>query len=209
MITIHHLENSRSERVIWLMEELGLPYDLQCVAREPSMLAPVSFKQLHPVGSAPVIRDGDLVLAESGAILEYIIHRHGGGRLAVPPSSASYGDYLYWLHFSEGTGGAQFLVHVMLGGWLPGIDPSQPAIAAVLARTTRLLGIVDRGLSGRTWFAGTDFSAADIMMTYMLQMLGRLKGVDLAPFAEVQAYLKRVDARPAYRKAMEIAGRKP
>src|SRR5262249_1260218 len=124
VITIYHLEVSRSERVIWLMEELALPYKLERFARDPSRQASAAYRAIHPLGRSPIIQDGDTVLIESGAILEYIIHRHGEGRLAVPVQSPDYARYLQWMHFAEGSAMFQFLLQMFLGGFVPGVDQS-------------------------------------------------------------------------------------
>ena len=136
MITIYHLATSRSERVIWLMEELGLQYNLERFAREPNMMAPPALREIHPLGKSPTIRDGDTVLVESGAILEYIIHRHGQGRLAVPVNSTDYPRYVQWMHFAEGSAMTQLLLHLFLGGMIPGVDQSSPMVAMMKDRTT-------------------------------------------------------------------------
>jgi glutathione S-transferase len=205
MITIYHLSTSRSERVIWLMEELGLQYNLERFAREPSMLAPAALREIHPLGKSPVIRDGDTVLVESGAILEYIINRHGGGRLAVPVSSPDYARYLQWMHFAEGSAMTQLLLHLFLGGMMPGVDQSAPMVAMVKDRTATLLRYIDDELRQRPYFAGETFTAADIMMVYPFGMVTGFLKTDMAQYPNTQAYLDRIGKRPAYQKAMAIA----
>lgn len=205
MITIYHLANSRSERVIWLMEELGLQYNLERFAREPSMLAPAALRAIHPLGKSPTIRDGDTILVESGAILEYIIHRHGQGRLAVPVSSADYPRYLQWMHFAEGSAMTQLLLHLFLGGMLPGVDQSLPIVATMKERTASMLRYIDDELRARPYFAGASFTAADIMMVYPYAMVTGFLKTDMSQFPNTKAYLDRIGERPAYRKAMAIA----
>ncbi len=205
MITIYHLSTSRSERVIWLMEELGLQYNLERFAREPSMLAPPAMREIHPLGKSPTIRDGDTVLVESGAIIEYIINRHGQGRLAVPVSSPDYARYLQWMHFAEGSAMTQLLLHLFLGGMMPGVDQSAPMVAMVKERTATLLRFIDDELGSRPYFAGQSFTAADIMMVYPFGMVTGFLKTDMAQYPNTQAYLDRIGKRPAYQKAMAIA----
>jgi glutathione S-transferase len=205
MITIYHLSTSRSERVIWLMEELGLQYKLERFAREPNMLAPAALRAVHPMGKSPTIRDGDLVLIESGAILEYIIHRHANGRLAVPVSSLDYPRYIQWMHFAEGSAMTQLLLHLFLGGMIPGVDQSSPMVAMLKDRSTAMLRYIDDELRERPYFAGDSFTAADIMMTYALGMASGFLNTDMSQYTNIKRYLDRIGERPAYRKAMEIA----
>lgn len=204
MITVYHLSTSRSERIVWLLEELGLPYELETFPREKTGAAPPALKALHPLGKAPVIRDGDLVLAESGAIVEYIVHRHGGGRLALAPSHADYPRYLYWMHFAEGS-----LMTLMLTALTLSRVPEAaqaPVMGRVLTRLQQMIGYVDGELAGREYFAGGDFTAADVMMAFPFTTLRYFMEFDMAQHANIAAYLARIDARPAYRKAMRLAG---
>jgi glutathione S-transferase len=205
MITIYHLNMSRSERIIWLMEELGLEYKLEKFQREPSMEAPASLRAIHPLGKAPVIRDGDAVLIESGAIVEYIIQRHGGGKLAVPVNSPDYARYLQWMHFAEGSAMAQFLLHLFLGGFVPGVDQSAAWVVLTKQRTTNLLKYVDSELGVRPYFAGQAFTAADLMMMFPFFIARNFMQLDLTPYPNIVNYLKRIEARPAYQKAMALA----
>jgi glutathione S-transferase len=204
MITIYHLSTSRSERIVWLMEELDLGYTLQEFARESNGAAPEAMRDIHPLGKAPIIRDGDLVLAESGAIVDYIVHRHGAGRLALPPTDPAYARYLYWLHFAEGSLMTLLLIALVLSR-IPAANES-PAGARVAARVKQMLSFVDGELGSGPYFAGEEFTAADIMMTFPFTTMRRFLDYDLAPFLNIVAYLKRVEARPAYRKAMTLAG---
>ena len=204
MITIYHLETSRSERVVWLMEELGLEYELEAHPREPNGAAPPALKATHALGKAPVIRDGDTVLAESGAIVDYIVHRHADGRLAVRPSAAAYPRYLYWLHFAEGSLMSLMLIALVLSR-VPEAGAS-PVTARIRERMKQMLSFVDAELGTGPWFAGAEFTAADIMMTFPFTTLRRFLVYDLAAYANIVAYLKRIEARPAYQKAMAIAG---
>lgn len=205
MITIYHLATSRSERVIWLMEELGLQYNLERFAREPNMMAPPALREIHPLGKSPTIRDGDTVLVESGAILEYIIHRHGQGRLAVPVNSTDYPRYVQWMHFAEGSAMTQLLLHLFLGGMIPGVDQSSPMVAMMKDRTTMMLRYIDDELRARPWFAGESFTAADIMMVYPYGLVTGFLKPDMNQYPNTKAYLDRMGQRPAYKKAMAIA----
>jgi len=204
MITIHHLSSSRSERVVWLMEELGLPYELDRHRREPTGAAPDALKAIHALGRAPVIHDGDFVLAESGAIVDYVVHRHGGGRLAMPPDAPAYGRYLYWLHFAEGSLMSLMLIALVLSR-IPEAAES-PVRKRMLARQQQMLSFVDVELGDGPWFAGTEFTAADVMMTFPFTTMRRFLEYDLAPYTNIVDYIKRIEARPAYRKAMTLAG---
>jgi glutathione S-transferase len=206
MITIYHLDTSRSERVVWLMEELGLDYKLELHLRQPNGAAPDALKAIHPLGKAPIIRDGDTVLAESGAIVEYIVNRHAGGRLAVPPTDADYARYLYWIHFAEGSLMSLMIVALVLTR-VPDGEKS-PAGIRVLARMKQMLAFVDAELAAGQYFVGAQFTAADVMMTFTFTTMRHFLDYDLAPYPNIVAYLKRIEARPAYRKAMALAGPK-
>jgi len=206
MITIHHLDTSRSERIVWLAEELGIPYRIEPWQRQPNGAAPDALKAIHPLGKAPIIRDGDTVLAESGAIVEYLVHRHAGGRLAVPPTAPNYARYMYWLHFTEGSLMTLMIVALVLSRMPDG--RTSPAGARVQARMRQMLDFVDAELGLAPWFAGADFTAADVMMTFAFTTMRHFLEYDLAPYANIVAYLARVEARPAYRRAMALAGPK-
>ena len=204
MITVYHLTSSRSERIVWLMEELGLDYELVRYQREPSGAAPEAMKTLHALGRAPVIRDGNTVLAESGAIVEYLVQRYGNGRLVVAPDAAAYPRYLYWLHFAEGSLMSLLLIALVLSR-VPDANASAPG-TRVLARMQQLLAFVDGELAALPYVAGADFTAADVMMTFPFTTMRRYLDYDIAPYPHIVAYVKRIEARPAYRKAMALAG---
>jgi glutathione S-transferase len=206
MITIYHLNNSRSERIIWLMEELGLSYELENITREASGRAPPAFREIHPLGKGPIIRDGDAVIPESGAIIEYIIHRHGGGRLAVPPDSPDYARYLEWMHAAEGTAMLQFLAQWRLIRM--GTDSNSPIARATKENTDNLLNYMAAEIGERPYWAGDDFTAADIMVTFVVRFLQDWGQFDLAPYPSIVAYRQRIEARPAYQRAMAIANPK-
>jgi glutathione S-transferase len=201
MLTVHHLGKSQSERIVWLCEELGLAYDLKRYARDPvTMLAPPELKALHPLGAAPLITDGDLVLAESGAIIEYIIARHGGGRLALGPEHPDFAQYLYWFHFANGNlqpnlGRSMFLRRLDL-------PPDNPVLLAAEQRLGRALALVEARLGEAAYFAGGEFTAADIISVFSLTTMRNFLPFDLAPYPAIRAYLQRIGARDAYRRAM-------
>lgn len=201
MLTVHHLGVSQSERIVWLCEELEIPYELIVYDRDPvTRLAPPEYKALHPMGTAPVITDGDLVLSESGAIMEYIIARHGGGRLSVPPDDADFPDYLFWMHFANGSvmpAGMIALIMAMLG-----LADDHPLRGALGARGVNAIAMIEERLGESPWFAGPAFTAADIIMVFPLSTMRAFVPMDLAPYPNIRAYLQRVGARPAYQRAM-------
>ena len=206
MITIYHLDTSRSERIVWLMEELGLEYKLELFQRNDNGSAPDALREIHALGKAPVIRDGDTVLAESGAIVDYIVHRYAGDRLAVAPAAQEYARYIYWFHFAEGSLMSLLILALVLGR-VPEANAS-PVRTRVLERTKQTLAFIDSELAQAIYFAGAAFTAADIMMTFPFTTMRHFLNYDLAPYANILAYLQRIESRPAYQKAMALAGPK-
>ena len=201
MLTVHHLGKSQSERIVWLCEELGIPYELKHTARDSvTMLAPADYKALHPIGSAPVITDGDLVLAESGAIVEYIIAKHGNGRLALPASHPDFASYLYWLHFANGTLQAN-MGRLMILNRLKLADDN-PTLMGTKARVDRAFDLVNARVGQTDYLAGSAFTTADIMMGFSLTTMRYFQPYDLTPFPHLLRYLARFGARPAYQRAM-------
>ena len=200
MITVYHLSTSRSERIIWLMEELNEPYELVKFQRV-NMRSPPEMKDIHPLNKSPIIRDGTLTLIESGAIVEYIVEKYGRGRLRPDKSTDDYGRYLQWLHFSEGSL-LPVLFQTLFATGAFGRPPSGD-LEALRKTSDRYLDFVESELNGRAYFAGAEFTAADIMMMYALQWLHRITDVEKYP--NLKAYRERISARPAYKKAMEIA----
>lgn len=204
MITIHHLGVSQSDRVVWLMEELNLPYQLKWYNRQENGSAPEEYLALHPAATAPVIQDGDLVLAESGAIVEYICHRYGGGKLTVGPDQPNYAEYLYWMYFNNNVQGL-FFAKLALGTQAPG--PEAERIGAVLKRREdRYYHYLDQRLGVSPYLAGPEFTCADVMVTFNLTSLPLFGSRPVDDLPNVQSYVKRIGERPAYKKAMEIAG---
>jgi len=202
MLTVHHLGKSQSERIVWLCEELGIPYELKCYTRDSvTMLAPPDYKALHPIGSAPVITDGDLVLAESGAVVEYIIAKYGNGRLVLRADDPDFSQFLYWFHFANGTLQAG-MGRLMLLNRLKLTDDN-PMLAATKARVDRAFDLVDARVREAEYLAGPSFTTADIMIGFSLTTMRYFQPYDLTRYPNVVRYLGRIGARPAYRRAME------
>lgn len=217
MITVHHLNNSRSQRVLWLLEELGLPYDIQRYERDPeTMLAPASLRQVHPLGKSPVITDGDLTLAESGAIVEYLVDRYGDGRLIPAPGTPERLRYTYWLHYAEGSAMPPLLLKLIFDK----IEQSpMPFFARPIARgivnqvknsfihpqITQHLDFMEAELGKNPWFAGADFTAADIQLSFPLEAAAARAGLD-GSRPNLTAFLQRIHSRPAYQQALERGG---
>ena len=201
MLTIHHLGKSQSERIIWLCEELAVPYELKHYTRDAvTILSPPELKALHPLGAAPVITEGELVLAESGAIVEYIIAKHGGGRLALGPAHPDYAQYLYWFHFANANLQPNMGRNMMLRRL--DLAPDNPTLVALRGRLDRVLDLVEARLRDATYLAGAEFTAADIMTVFSLTTMRIFMPLDLAPYPHILAYLRRIGERDAYRRAM-------
>jgi glutathione S-transferase len=202
MLTVHHLGRSQSERIVWLCEELEIPYALKRYTRDPvTMLAPADYKALHPIGTAPVITDGDLVLAESGAVVDYIIAKHGNGRLALNADHPDFAAFLYWFHFANGTLQASMGRNMILNRLNLATD--NPILAAARARVDRAFDLVDARTREAEYLAGSAFTAADIMMGFSLTTMRYFLPYDLARCRNIVSYLARIGRRPAYRRAME------
>jgi glutathione S-transferase len=217
MIIVHHLNNSRSQRVLWLLQELGLPYEIVKYERDPqTMLAPASLKKVHPLGKSPVITDDGITVAESGAIVEYLVERHGGGRLIPAPGTPERLQYRYWLHFAEGSAMPPLLLKLIFerikATPMPFFaKPIAKAIANKALATVvdpnleRQLDFMEGELSRSDWFAGNEFSAADIQMSFPVEAAAQRAGLD-ANRPKLLAFLKRIHARPAYQSALERGG---
>jgi glutathione S-transferase len=202
MLTVHHLGKSQSERIVWLCEELGIDYELKCYARAP-LLAPPEYKALHPIGAAPVITDGNFVLAESGAIVEYISSTYANGRLMLDHRHPDFAQYLYWFHFANGTfqssmGRSMILNRLKLAG-------DDPLLLAAKTRLDNAFNLVEARTGRAEHLAGTEFTAADIMMVFSLTTMRYFLPYDLAPLPNVRGYLSRIGSREAYRRAMAKA----
>jgi glutathione S-transferase len=217
MITVHHLNNSRSQRVLWLLEELGIGYEVRRYERDPrSMLAPASLRAVHPLGKSPVITENGLTIAESGAIIEYLIERHGGGRLIPPAGTPERLRYTYWLHFAEGSAMAPLLLSLIFSR-LPRqpmpffVRPIARGVCSKVLRTfvepqlkTHQKFMEDE-LEKSTWFAGKEFTAADIQMSFVIEASAARGGLDHTR-PKLMAWLERIHERPAYNRALEKGG---
>lgn len=202
MIVVHHLNDSRSQRILWLLEELGLPYEVRRYARDPATrLAPPELTAVHPLGKSPVITDGERTVHESGAIIDYLIRHHGGGRMAPAPGAGSYEPYIQWLHYAEGSAMLPLMLLMYVSRLGEAGAPLHPRIDSEVANH---LGYVDGALAGRDWLLGRDMSAADIQMSFVGEVAGAFGRLDSYP--NLKAWVQRFQARPAYRTALEKGG---
>ena len=220
MITVHHLNNSRSQRVLWLLEELGLPYEIKHYQRDAkTSLAPPELRQVHPLGKSPVITDGGLTVAESGAILEYLVDRYGNGRLkpANPaPENEDTLRYRFFMHFAEGSAMSPLLMKLVFSKVVRApmpffVKPIAKGIAKkVLAGFVQpnidsQLRFLESELASRPWFAGAEFTAADVQMSFPIEAAS-VRGGDMDAYPKLRDFLARIHARPAYKKALERGG---
>lgn len=200
MLTVHHLNDSRSQRVLWLLEELGVPYEIKHYQRNATTrLAPPELLAVHPLGKSPVLTDAGQTVIESGAIVDYIVRRHGGGRLQPGPDTAAYDRYQQWLHYAEGSAMLPLMLRLYVGRLGEGGAPLAPRIHSEIANH---IGFVNQSLQGRQWLVDDTFSAADVQMSFVGEALR-----DLRPqYPHVEAWVRRFQARPAYRRALERGG---
>jgi glutathione S-transferase len=216
MVIVHHLNNSRSQRLLWLLEELGVLYDIKRYERDPkTMLAPPELRKVHPLGKSPVITDGGVTLAESGAIMEYVLEKFGRGRLMPKPNSPEKLRFTYWMHFAEGSAMPPLVMQLVLGRMARGapffVRPVARAIAKrvqdgfVQPNIKRQLDYMESELSRSTWFAGNEFTAADIQMSFPIEAATARAGLD-ASRPKLMEFLARIHAREAYRAALERGG---
>jgi glutathione S-transferase len=216
MLTLHHLHHSRSQRVLWLLEELQVPFEVRHYERHPeTMLAPPELRSVHPLGKSPVITDGDVTVAETGAIVEYLIDRYGAGRLRPAAGTPEHLRYRYWLHFAEGTAQPQLLLKFHINRTIAASASSaEPAAARdLLARMNAAtdanlranLDFMEAELGRSAWFAGDEFTAADIAMSFPIEVSVERAGLD-ASRPRLMAWLERIHARPAWRRAHERGG---
>ncbi|MYZ44312.1 glutathione S-transferase family protein [Schauerella aestuarii] len=202
MITIHHLGRSQSERILWLCEELGVPYTMVKHVRDPvTMLSPPALKALHPLGAAPVIIDDGTMLAESGAIVQYIIDKYGAGRLALDTSDPDFAAYLYWFHFANANLQAVMGRNMLLRRLDLPVDDA--VLLSTRERLSRALSMVESRLGSATYLAGQRFTAADIMTVFSLTTMRIFMPLDLHPYPNILAYLKRIGDREGYQRAMK------
>jgi glutathione S-transferase len=218
VITVHHLNNSRSQRVLWLLEELGLEYEVKRYERDPeTMLAPPSLRAVHPLGKSPVITEAGETIAESGAILEYIVERHGGGRLVPAVGTPERLRYTYWLHYAEGSAMPPLLLKLVFDRLEKApmpffVKPIARGIAAKVKGTfiepqlKTHLDYMEAELAKGDWFAGNEFTAADVQMSFPLEAAKSRAGVD-ASRPRLLRFLDRIHARPAYQRALERGGK--
>ena len=216
MIVVHHLENSRSQRILWLLEELGEPYEIKLYKRDPrTMRAPGELRAVHPLGKSPVVTDGDRTVAESGAIVEYLVETYGNGRFEPPAGSPDRLRYRYYLHFAEGSMMPPLLMKLVFSR----LPSSAPALVRPVARAItdkalktfvqpqldQILKFLEGELANRDWFAGEDMTAADIQMSFPLEGAAARGGLD-GRYPRLKDFLARIHARPAYRRALERGG---
>lgn len=202
MIVVHHLNNSRSQRLLWLLEELGVPYEIRFYQRDATTnLAPAELQAVHPLGKSPVLVDGDLTIAESGAAVDYLIRGYGGGQLAPPAGSREHERYLEWLHYAEGSA----MLPLMMRLYLMRLgEAAAPLMPRVNDETANHLGYIDRALAGRAFLVGEDLTGADVQMSFVGE-LARFFG-QLGPFANIAGWVDRLHDRPAYKAALEKGG---
>lgn len=205
MLIVHHLGISQSERIVWLCEELNIPYQLIRYERDPTTrLAPKEYKELHPFGTAPVISDKGVVLAESGAIMDYIIAKYGNGRLVPKPDDPNFPDYLFWYHFGNGSMMPAMSMNLVVNIMSEGSSNNQhPIIETLLQRVHRAFKLAEKRLGTVDYFAGNEFTAADIMMLFPLTTMRVFVPFDLTPYPNIRAYLKRIGQRTGYQQAMK------
>jgi glutathione S-transferase len=202
MLTLHHLNDSRSQRILWLLEELDTPYEMKRYQRNAeTRLAPPELKEIHPLGKSPVITDGDTTIAESAAIVDYIIRRYGKGAMMPAIGSADYEAYNEWLHYSEGSAMLPLMLNLYVGRLKEAGAPLHPRIDSELANH---LGYVDRSLTGRDFFVGPSLSGADIQMSFVAEM-AKVFG-KLGPYPNLAAWLERMHARPAFQRSIAKGG---
>lgn len=217
MVVVHHLNNSRSQRVLWLLEELGVPYEVMRYERDPqTMLAPPALRTIHPLGKSPVITDGAATVAESGAIVEYLVGNYGSGRLIPPAGTAERLRYTYWLHYAEGSAMPPLLLKLIFDR--VAASPAPWPVSAVARRIADKvrgafigpqlklhLDYQESELERQEWFAGAEFTAADIQMSFPLEAAAKRAGLD-ATRPKLMAFLARIHARDAYRRALARGG---
>jgi glutathione S-transferase len=215
MITVHHLNNSRSQRVLWLLEELGVEYQIKHYQRDSkTMLAPPELKAIHPLGKSPVITDGDVTVAESGAIIDYLVERYGDGKLIAPAGTPERMRYTYWMHYAEGSM-MPLLVMKLIFGVIPKRSPAliRPIANAIVNNVDKNflgpnlrthLDFIESELNKSTWFAGEEITAADVQMSFVMEA-SAARGPD-GNRPKSAAFVKRIHDRPAYQRALKKGG---
>lgn len=202
MIIVHHLNDSRSQRILWLLEELGLPYEIKRYQRDTSTrLAPPELQKVHPLGKSPVITDGDQTIVESGAIIDYVIRRHGGGRLQPSRESPAYDQYQQWMHYAEGSA----MLPLMLNLYAMRLgDAAAPLMPRIEGEIANHLSYIDGALKGREFIVGDGLTGADIQMSFVGEVAGAFG--QRAKYPNLDAWTRRLHERPAYKKAIEKGG---
>ena len=202
MLVVHHLNDSRSQRILWLLEELGVPYEIKPYQRDSqTRLAPPELKQVHPLGKSPVITDGGKTIIESGAIIDYVIRRYGKGRMQPAPETAAYDEYVQWMHYAEGSAMLPLMLNLYAGRLGDAAAPLMPRVEGEIANH---LAYIDGALKGRQFIVGDTLSGADIQMSFVGEVAGAFGKRALYP--NLDAWTKRLHERPAYKKAIEKGG---
>ena len=202
MLTLHHLNDSRSQRILGLLEELGTPYEMKRYQRNAeTRLAPPELKQIHPLGKSPIITDGEITIAESGAIVDYVIRRYGKGAMMPASNSAEYEAYNEWLHYSEGSAMLPLMLNLYVSRLKEAGAPLHPRIDSEIANH---LGYIDGALDGREFFVGPSLTGADIQMSFVGEMAKVFE--KLGPYPNLKAWLSRMHARPAFQRSVEKGG---
>jgi glutathione S-transferase len=201
MIVVHHLNQSRSQRILWLLEELEVSYDIAFYERDAHKMAPESLRSIHPLGKSPIITDGDRVIAESGAIIDYIVRRHGHGRFAPNPAEPAYDVYVYWLHYAEGSATTPFVVRSIAEAFG---EKAAPLRRRVDFEMNLNLSFIDRTLADRDYLMGDQLTAADIQMSFVGELAAA--NVDMTQYPKINEWVKRFQARDAYKLAVARGG---
>ncbi len=202
MLIVHHLNESRSQRILWLLEELGIPYELKLYMRnKETRLAPPELKAIHPLGKSPVITDNGRAIHETGAIIDYVIRQHGNGRLQPDPKSADYDTYQQWLHYAEGSAMLPHMLNMYVGRLKEAGAPLHPRIESEIANHD---GYIDGYLKGREYFVGSSLTGADIAMSFVGEVSRAQKKLDA--YSNFSAWVDRMHARPAWKRALEQGG---
>lgn len=202
MIVVHHLNESRSQRILWLLEELGVSYEIQFYRRDPrTKMAPAELQHVHPLGKSPIVTDKGRAIAESGAIIEYIVRHYGEGRLRPDPATSAFDDYLYWLHYAEGSAALPFVIDPIARSFGKMATPLQRRVDHELALN---LGYIDSCLSEKDYLLGDELTAADVQMSFVGELA--VAFADASNFPHLAAWVTRFQSRPAYRTAIDKGG---
>jgi glutathione S-transferase len=218
MVVVHHLENSRSQRVLWLLEELGVPYEVKRYERDKATtLAPPELRAVHPLGKSPVVTDGAVTVAESGAIVEYLVERYGNGRLIPPPGTPERLRYTYWLHYAEGSAMPPLLLMLVFNRVETAPMPFfvKPIARQIAGRVKSTFiapqlklhfDFLERELGTSAWFAGAEMTAADVQMSFPIEAANARAGLAASGRPKLADFLERIHARPAYQRALAKGG---